>query len=476
MTDHFDYQLGLLPVEFHRVNSKLVVLMSITGDYLYSDNKLLEKLTTNNFSKISLEDIALLKSKHILGSFQDDSQIRLLLSRIKTKKETVLDDPSLHIIVPTIECEHTCQYCQVSRQLKDDRYVMSHDNLMLVCETIFQSKSQTLTIEFQGGDPLLRIDLIFSAMNRVLQINSEEGRNIRFIISSSLHQLTPDLCKQLSNYNVYFSTSIDGPKHLHNANRPLNTKDAYQRTLKGIELVREYFGEDHISALMTTTQRSLSYPKEIVDEYVKLGFKDIFMRPLSPYGFAKRNSKHIKHSSQQFIEFYRTALNRIREWREKGVEICEFTESLIQDKVESPFDSGYVDNQTPSGAGSAVFVYNYDGYVYPSDESRMLAETGDISHRLGPIGLPLVQLRSTSVVREIRESSNPFRSKFCRKCEFKFYCGPEPISTYNETGNFKGKTEHTTHCVISKTMLSDYFSRKLENGLASYEKLNEVKA
>ena len=37
---------------------------------------------------------------------------------------------------------------------------------------------------------------------------------------------------------------------------------------------------------MTTTKLSLGRVREIIDEYVAQGFRGIFLRPMSPYGFA----------------------------------------------------------------------------------------------------------------------------------------------------------------------------------------------
>ncbi len=64
----------------------------------------------------------------------------------------------------------------------------------------------------------------------------------------------------------FLSTSIDGPAELHNRNRPIPGRNAYERTVKGIELARRIIGYDSVSALMTTTKKSLEYPIEIVDE------------------------------------------------------------------------------------------------------------------------------------------------------------------------------------------------------------------
>ena len=45
----------------------------------------------------------------------------------------------------------------------------------------------------------------------------------------------------------------------------------------------------------------------------------------------------------------------------------------------TPFSTGFVDLQSPSGAGIAGAIYYYNGDVYPTDEARMLAEMGDQS-------------------------------------------------------------------------------------------------
>ncbi|MDR0042188.1 His-Xaa-Ser system radical SAM maturase HxsB, partial [Acinetobacter baumannii] len=59
-------------------------------------------------------------------------------------------------------------------------------------------------------------------------------------------------------------------------------------------------------------------------------------------------------------------------------------------------------------------------------------ETGDISLRLGKIGEPLSQLLSSNLQRNIIASSLNFNDPSCRECAYLPYCGPDPISAYNE--------------------------------------------
>ena len=61
----------------------------------------------------------------------------------------------------------------------------------------------------------------------------------------------------------------------------------------------------------------------------------------------------------------------------QGTPFLETYAQLLLTKILTPYPTGYVDLQSPAGAGIGVAVYNYDGDVYVSDEARMLAEMGD---------------------------------------------------------------------------------------------------
>lgn len=456
----------LNPFGFHRLDADQVVAISSSGDFAFLQQNELECLV-NNPAGLALNRLAELKSKFFIGDDGQSGSLRLLASRLAANKESILSGPSLHIFVPTLQCAHSCKYCQVSRSLDATGFSMSTDEIDIACDMVFQSPSKTLTIEFQGGDPLLRFDLVRRAIDRIDLKNSVENRVIRFVIASTLHQLTEEMCRYLKEHEVYLSTSLDGPERLHNRNRPLPTKDAYQRTLSGIELARKHLGDDSVSALMTTTKESLAFPEEIVDEYVKVGFNEIFLRPLSLYGFAKRNEHSVGYSLEEFKLFYERAFDRVLYWNEQGRPLREATAAVLLNKMLSPFDGGYVDLQSPSGAGLAALVYNYDGFVYPSDEARMLAESGDVSLRLGKIGTPLDQLLDSEVMRNLISSSFVKLTPGCHDCAFNVYCGPNPVDAQSAFGTMSPPVFWTDHC--KKHMwLFDFLFRKLKGAEKEY--------
>lgn len=326
------FRPALFPFRFIRLGPNRHVAVSESGDFTYLSQSELEQLIEDP-THLSHSLLTELQSKFFIGNSEGYGTMRLLASRISQKKETILSGPSLHIIVPTLQCGHTCRYCQVSRTLSDEGFSLSNDQIDTICNSIFESPSQTITVEFQGGDPLLRFDLIQTTIERLSRLNEVMKRNLRFVVASTLHQLTDEMCQFFKTHGVFLSTSIDGQSELHNRNRPIPTRDSYERTVKGIELARQSLGNDAVSALMTTSRDSLEHPETIVDEYVKLGFSEIFLRPLRLYGFAKRNLKNVSYSNSEFRKFYEIAFNRILYWNHRGVEIREVSAALVLNKI-----------------------------------------------------------------------------------------------------------------------------------------------
>lgn len=451
--------------DFRRISEDLIACISATGDLAFvSDEEL--ALLQSAPEQLPGERIRELKAKHLLKSIGATQGLdRLYESRLAAKRNTFTTGPALHILVPTLQCAHSCQYCQVSRALDNDGFSMSPSQVLLACDHIIGSNVDTLTVEFQGGDPLNRFDLIELAMEALAHHPLRRGREIRFVVTSTLHQLTEAMCRYFAQYDVKLSTSIDGPAWLHNRNRPTPTRDAFERTVEGIELGRSILGRDSVSALMTTTRLSLSHPEEIVDTYVALGMQEIFIRPLSSYGFARKNLTLLGYTSDQFIAFYRRALDHILIWNARGAEIREVYASLILNKLTSTFDSGYVDLQSPNASGQAVLVYNYDGFVYPSDEARMLAESGDTSFRMGVIGTPQGALDASPAMQRIRCDGNADLDSDCVRCAFRHFCAPSPVDAASASAtNSGGTTRETDHCQRQTALFDEMLARLAHAG------------
>ena len=438
------------------------VAISASGDYVFLNQDEVDVVSRATESPDALKSLDLklladLYAKHFLPQSAGVGMQRLLQARIRARNETLRSGASLHLIVPTLECEHSCKYCQVSRAVSSEGYSMTLDHIEAVANSIFESTAQVLTVEFQGGDPLLRFDLVKAAIDRIANLNKREKRKIKFVVASTLHQLSEEMCAFFKEHEVALSTSIDGPAVVHNRNRPIPTRDSYERTIRGLTLAREKISPDCVSALMTVTRESLPYAQEIVDEYVRLGLDEIFIRPLAMYGFAKKNAQFQAYAFDDFERFYAACLDRIFWWNQNGYSIREAGASIWMNKLLSPFDSGYMDLQSESGAGSACVLYNYDGWIYPSDEARMLAEVGDKSLRLNRIGCSLMSIAQHSTAMRLQRESNGKNHEECAACTFNVFCGPDLIELQSSGNN--AKVASTWHCRRSKSMFGWILNR-----------------
>jgi uncharacterized protein len=278
----------LLPFRFTKLRDQRYVLTNMAGEYAVVSRAELGAFVHHRLSYLA-PAYAELKSKHFLEN--DDSGVAqdLLALKVRTKLQHLANFTSLHIFVVTLRCEHSCPYCQVSRQ-SDDRVAFDMDaaTASKFLDLTFRSPTKLLKIEFQGGEPLLNFDLIKTIVLDAETRARQQDRIVQFVIATNLAIVADDILEFCRQHNVLLSTSLDGPEDLHNANRPRPGRDSYRRAIDGINRARAVLGKDRVSALMTTTAKSLTRGRDIIDEYRRLEFSDIFLRPISPYGFAMK--------------------------------------------------------------------------------------------------------------------------------------------------------------------------------------------
>jgi His-Xaa-Ser system radical SAM maturase HxsB len=262
----------------------------------------------------------------------------------------------------------------------------------------------------------------------------------------------------LRDHRVLLSTSLDGPDYLHDANRPRRGGDSHAVTIANLRRAREVLGHDRVSAIMTTSQASLRYPCEIIDEYVRQGFDAVFLRPISPYGFAVRTGEAARYQALEFLEFYRRGLDHIIELNRAGTPFVEIYAQILLTKILTPFATGYVDLQSPAGTGISAVVYNYDGDVYASDESRMLAEMGDRSFRLGNVHTDCYEdIFGGEVLHNLIYQSVAEALPGCSDCAFLPYCGADPVFHYRTQQDLVGHRPTSAFCTKNMGILRYLF-------------------
>ena len=447
----------LLPFTFTRIKDH-EVLVNELGDMIVSpigtvfklvnrepiDNELFKSLSANFF--ISETAIPVLADVYAL--------------RLREKKRFLDQFTALHIFVLTLRCNQNCVYCQASSCNEDCSSVtMSKHTMKKSVDLMFKSPSPYLTMEFQGGEPSLEPKLLRYGIELAEEINKTEQREINYVLCTNCVDLTDevmDICKQ---YKVMISSSLDGPAFLHNTNR--GKKDSYERVVAGFERARSILGHDQVSALMTTSELALNYPIEIVDEYRRLGFRSIFVRTLNPYGLATTNPDWSVYTDR-FIDFYKTALDYIIELNKQGTFFIEEYAAIILKKMITPYTTGFVDLQSPAGIINSVLVYNYDGYVYASDESRMLAEFNDFTFRLGHIDEPYENIVYGRAAKNAAKYWSNEALAGCADCGVRVYCGADPVRNHSTQNDLYGYRPASLLCRKNKAIIEYIISLIIE--------------
>lgn len=449
----------LLPFRFARFNSEEYLLTNEVGEFAFIANDVFDDLVNFRINPKS-EQFLDLQSKQIATTDNTDDVVKMLAVKYRTKKSPLKDFTCLHMVVPTLRCNSRCIYCQVAaHNMNAEGYDMTKTTAQNTVKTILSCPSPNITIEFQGGDPSTYFEMVKYIIEETETQNILKKKRISFVICTNIILLTDKMIMYLKKHKVQVSTSLDGPADLHNQNRPLqdrtNTHEQFELKLKQI---RSICGEDSVSALMTTSKYSLGRFKEIVDEYIRLGFHNIFLRALNPYGFAKQYQDKISYDISDFIDNYKEGLDYIIEINKKGIYFVEGYAGLLLRRILTPFATGFVDLQSPAGVGIAGAIYDWDGNVYVADEGRMLARFKNYYFQLGNVNKDSYQsMFNGEKLHNIIKDSCTECLPMCADCVFEPYCGADPVRNYSEQGDIVGHRPTSNMCKKNRAIITYLF-------------------
>jgi His-Xaa-Ser system radical SAM maturase HxsB len=377
--------------------------------------------------------------------------------------------PGLHIAVVTLRCNHKCVYCHSAAVGPERPGVdMSPETVEKVMDLACRSAAPSFTLEFQGGEPLLNWPAVRRFCELAAERNARDGRGIRLALVSNLSLMDEEKLEFLLEHEVSLCTSLDGPEDLHERNRILLGGGAHARAAAWLRRLaaraeprraprRRVFKP---SALMTTTRFSLGRGREIVDEYLALGLEDIYLRPLSPIGHAKRAWTTIGYGAGEYVRFYRETLDYILERNRGGADFSERAAVVLLTKILRRADPGHVDLRSPCGAVVAQIAYNHDGRVFTCDEGRMVAQRGDALFQVGDAGASgWNDIVRSPACRVLAAASALEGQPACSRCAYKPYCGLCPVHNYEAQGSLWGAMPSSEYCAMRMGILDVLFER-----------------
>ena len=367
--------------------------------------------------------------------------------------------PVLHGMVLTERCNLGCQYCHSSVVGMDREDTDMTPEIAEQCvDFALQTTSPGLTIEFQGGEPLANWPVLQHVIDYARKQNETAQKMLSFSLVTNMSFMTDEKLDYLIENQVQICTSIDGPGDLHDKVRIIRGGggggSSYADASKWVRIVNQRYkdmGLDnnryHAEALPTITRHSLSRAKDIVDTYVDLGCRAIFLRILDPFGFASASSKTLGYSAEEFLTFYEEALDYIISLNKKGVQVMERLAAIMLSKMIAGYDPNYLDLRTPGGAIVGQLAYHPSGAIYTSDEGRMVAAMGDEFFRIGHVSeTSYPALMNSEITRSMVLASANEQLPGCASCAYKPYCGQQPEYNYVTQGSIQGRMRESTWC------------------------------
>lgn len=173
------------------------------GGFFKSDEGFLERYASDGLSAI---DLTFLRDNGHAFETQSDLSWTSFAYRW-SRRQAVASELAYLILVPTLRCNLACGYCQVSRAPESARgFDWTEETVNGVLQFLDSLTTKSVKIEFQGGEPLLRIDIL----ERIRTFCRNRFEKTQFVVCTNLQRLTEREWSFLADDDTFISTSLDG--------------------------------------------------------------------------------------------------------------------------------------------------------------------------------------------------------------------------------------------------------------------------
>lgn len=203
--------------------------------------------------------------KGVLSKYKDYD---ILISR-ESGIERISQKNNLQLMVSR-RCSLRCSYCPIPKKDSD----MSWEVMRSAIDLLFKSGSDEFRLDFTGGEPLLRFDLVRMGMDYALDLSSKTGKSVSFYMVTNALLLNKDIADYLDGKDMLLELSIDGPEEVHNECKiPLDDVNPYRKTTEGLRMLDGYDIDRYVVLVATTG--NVHMLKSSFDHIVSLGVDNI---------------------------------------------------------------------------------------------------------------------------------------------------------------------------------------------------------
>ena len=424
--------MTVLPVKVRALHKGCLVVND-TGRFFLAANSFLTRALDD---KLSFDDFENLTAEGHIVDITDNFALHSHAYAVADRLDHAGKLDYL-ILVPTLRCNLDCSYCQVSRAgLNQAGFDWDDATLEAVLNIIDELTTDSIKIEFQGGEPTIRPDLLSAVIERCQRFAHKQ-----FVICTNLQSISDEILTIFDRDDVYISTSLDGTVAAHRDNRTGAGTDAF---LANLSYLVSRYGAGKISALPTLDPRNLANIDEMIDTFSSFGVVSIFLRPINFQGFARKRHKESREQDENWRAYYERFVRRIieRNWLDRSRVLEESYFSICLRRVFQPGADRHVDLSNPNPIGVDYVVIDYDGTVFPTDEARMLARSGVIDLSIGDVHNGW----DTPKRHALNEGSTNQFDPSCSVCAYQPFCGRDLVDDLARYGRVDIERTDTEFC------------------------------
>lgn len=211
----------------------------------------------------------------------------------------------------TDKCVLKCKYC-FARGAHKGVDKISPELLEKVISQAFLTRHPNVTFEWTGGEALLMgLDFFKEVVALQKKFASKPFCNC---LQTSGYLFDKELIDYLIDNGFSISLTIDGPKEVHNGNRPTQSgADSFDRVLKTREYIAKRVGE--CGFISTVTRNNLGHEKETLTFFRELGIHSFHS---NPYIFFDKNVVKDQSLAIDNNDYARYFISQFNSWYDSG--------------------------------------------------------------------------------------------------------------------------------------------------------------
>lgn len=372
--------------------------------------KYLQLIKDNNVVKLNSDNLS-------LGGFYQ------FLDREAHKYSTYLSTPARVQWEITQQCNLSCRQCYINSKHFCRKNELDTRECLKLVERL--KKINVLWIELQGGEPLIRKDLL-----KIVEKIKLENLNVRIATNGTLitEEIAKTLLKLLDSKNDSFQISLDGSSA--KINDQIRGKGAFGKTINGIKICEKIGLRYSINT--TLMDENIHDAYNIYKLIHDIGGADRFsFFTLMKVGRGKQlNFEFVEEGIRQFIKI-KESEKKVKKPLVKGFIGYEKHIPGYKEAVEKVFRDKVIPVANRNSASISSMDIDCDGSVYPSSYLQISEfNAGNVRSST------LRQLWHTPKWQDLRKESH----KICGKCQicdlFKFCGGGTITNSYLYAKNF----------------------------------------